>query len=141
MYYAIDAARLSEGSAGVPIGAALLNSNGRLISSGHNCEIQSDSSIPHAILDCLMNVDPAISLSDYSIYTTHSPCIMCAGAIILFKLGRVVIGSSGEHPSAVDILKNNGINVEFVKSSECENMLANFFENNPNSWKRNCARH
>jgi creatinine deaminase len=141
MYFAIDVARFSEESGGIPIGAALVNANGRLISAGHNCEIQKNSAIPHAILDCLLNVDPAISLAECCIFTTHSPCIMCVGAIILFGIGRVVIGSTVVQPSAIDILKNNGINVEIVKSLECDNMLANFFEKNPNSWKRNCARH
>lgn len=87
---AYDAARKSFDEGGVPVGAALVL-DGELIATGHNRRIQQGSSILHGETDCIERAGHEHDLSRALLFTTLSPCCMCAGAIRLFRIPEVVI--------------------------------------------------
>src|SRR5579864_8455754 len=92
---AIGEARKSLAEGGIPIGSVLVY-EGRIIGQGHNCRVQTGSAIDHGEMNCLRNAGrlPASVYSGCTIYSTLSPCPMCSGAIVLYKIPRVVAGEN-----------------------------------------------
>jgi cytosine deaminase len=107
MAEAIREAELSISQGGLPIGAVLARDN-KIIARGHNRRMQEKNVILHGETSCLRNAG-LMSFHDTVMYTTLSPCSMCAGAIGLFKLSLLVIGESVTFPGSKDILTQFGI--------------------------------
>jgi cytosine/creatinine deaminase len=107
MAEAIREAELSISQGGLPIGAVLTRDN-KIIARGHNNRVQEKNVILHGEMSCLRNAG-LISFHDTVMYTTLSPCSMCAGAVGLFKLSLLVIGESVTFPGSKDILTLSGI--------------------------------
>jgi len=104
---AIREAELSISQGGLPIGAVLTRDN-KIIARGHNRRMQEQNVILHGEMSCLRNAG-LVSFHDTVMYTTLSPCSMCAGAVGLFKLSLLVIGESVTFPGSKDILTQFGI--------------------------------
>ena len=132
---AIEEARLGLAEGGIPIGSVLV-CDGKIIGRGHNRRIQRGSAILHGEMDCLENAG-RLSAAVYQrsvIYTTLSPCPMCSGAIVLYKIPRVVAGENRTFTGAEDYLRGNGIDVEVVQDSDCIALMRQFIERNPAVW-------
>ena len=132
---AIDQARKSRSENGIPIGSVLVH-DGRIIGSGHNCRVQTGSAIDHGEMNCLRNAGrlPASVYRHSILYTTLSPCPMCSGAIVLYKIPRVVVGENTTFLGAEEYLRSNGIHVEVVQNAECIRMMQEFIRENPDLW-------
>ncbi len=134
---ALDEARNGMETGGVPIGSVLIL-DGKIISRGHNRQNQLQSIIRHAEMDCIDNAG-MLSPGEYQrsvIYTTLSPCDMCAGAIIFFNIARVVIGENVNYQGAEAYLQSRGVEVEVLNDPECIQMLREFDEHNPGIWNK-----
>jgi cytosine/creatinine deaminase len=107
MAEAIREAELSISQGGLPIGAVLTRDD-KIIARGHNNRVQENNVILHGEMSCLRDAG-VISFHDTVMYTTLSPCSMCAGALGLFKVSLVVIGESETFPGSKDILEKFGI--------------------------------
>jgi creatinine deaminase len=107
MAEAIREAEISIAEGGLPIGAVLTR-DGKIIARGHNRRMQEKNVILHGEMSCMRNAG-LTSFHDTVMYTTLSPCSMCAGAIGLFKLSLLVIGESVTFPGSKDILTQFGI--------------------------------
>ena len=107
MAEAIREAENSIAQGGLPIGAVLTRDN-KIIARGHNNRVQENNVILHGEMSCLRDAG-VISFHDTVMYTTLSPCSMCAGALGLFKVSLVVIGESETFPGSKDILEKFGI--------------------------------
>ena len=107
MAEAIREAENSIAQGGLPIGAVLTRDN-KIIARGHNNRVQENNVILHGEMSCLRDAG-VISFHDTVMYTTLSPCSMCAGALGLFKVSLVVIGESVTFPGSKDILEKFGI--------------------------------
>src|ERR1700680_5275 len=132
---AIDEARLGLAEGGVPIGSVLV-CDGKIIGRGHNRRVQKGSSILHAEMDCLENAG-RLAAAVYRrcvIYTTLSPCSMCSGAILLYKIPRVVVGENQTFVGAEDYMRANGIQVDVVQDAECIQLMTEFIRANPQLW-------
>lgn len=106
-------AKKSFDEGGVPVGAALMI-DGEVIAVGHNRRVQQGSSILHGETDCIERAGHAHDLSQAVLFTTLSPCSMCAGAIRLFKIPEVVILDSentGDFDTNEEALRGWGIKV------------------------------
>jgi cytosine deaminase len=132
---AIGQARKSLSEGGIPIGSVLVH-NGRIIGSGHNCRVQSGSAIDHGEMNCLRNAGrlPAAVYQNSTLYSTLSPCPMCSGAIVLYKIPRVVVGENQTFLGAEDYLRANGVRLEVLQDAECVEMMRSFIANNPALW-------
>src|SRR5215469_18177613 len=92
---AIDEAKRGLAEGGIPIGSVLVR-DGKIIGRGHNRRVQNGSVIHHAEMNCLENAG-RLSASAYSrctLYSTLSPCPMCSGAALLYKIPRIVVGEN-----------------------------------------------
>ena len=135
MQAAIEQARASAAQGGIPIGSVLVH-EGRIIGRGHNCRVQTGSPIDHGEMNCLRNAgrQPARVYRDCTLYTTLSPCPMCSGAILLYKIARVVAGENRTFLGAEEYLRANGVQVEVVQDEECIQLMTDFIQANPRLW-------
>ena len=121
MAEAIREAELSISQGGLPIGAVLARDN-KIIARGHNNRVQEKNVILHGEMSCLRDAG-LMSFHDTVMYTTLSPCSMCAGAIGLFKLSLLVIGESVTFPGSKDILTQLGVPFMDLADERSINMM------------------
>jgi creatinine deaminase len=77
---------------------------------------------------------PASAYEGATMYTTLSPCDMCTGACILYKVKRVVIGENKNFVGGEQYLQNRGIEVVVLDSEECKQMMEKFIREKPALW-------
>jgi creatinine deaminase len=137
---AIEQARKSLGEGGIPIGAVLVH-GGQIIGAGHNCRVQTGSPIDHGEMNCLRNAGrlPASVYRECIMYTTLSPCPMCSGAMVLYKIPRVVVGENRTFLGAEDWLQSQGIKVDVIQDQECVELMKRFIEMHPALWNEDIA--
>jgi cytosine deaminase len=109
----------------VPIGAALVV-DGKVLGGGHNRRVQQGSAIRHGEMDCLENIGrlPASVYARATMYTTLSPCPMCSGAVLLYKIPRVVLAENATFLGAEDHLRANGVEVVNLDLDEAKKLMA-----------------
>ena len=132
---AIEQARQGLGSGGIPIGSVLVLDN-KIVGQGHNRRVQQDSAVLHAEMDCLENAG-RLSAVDYQrsiLYSTLSPCDMCSGAILLYKIPRVVVGENRTFRGPETYLRSRGVNLEIADSAECVELMEAFIRDQPALW-------
>jgi cytosine/creatinine deaminase len=132
---AIEQARQGLAEGGIPIGAALVV-DGRVLGAGHNRRVQMGSAIRHGETDALevAGRQPASVYGRATMYTTLSPRDMCTGAILLYKIPRVVIGENRTFMGAEDLLRATGVEVVNLDSAECIQMMEEFIAARPELW-------
>ncbi len=135
MEAALDEARKGLAEGGVPIGAALVV-DGKVVGVGHNRRVQQGSAIRHGEMDCLENIGrlPASVYARATMYTTLSPCPMCSGAILLYKIPRVVLAENVTFLGAEAHLRANGVEVVNLNLVEAKDLMARFIAGKPEVW-------
>jgi creatinine deaminase len=133
MRAAIEEARQSRREGGIPIGSVLVK-NDRIIGRGHNQRVQKNDPILHAEIDCLQNAGRVGSYAGTTLYSTLMPCYLCAGAIVQFRIKRVVAGESETFPGARDFMQSHGVEVIDSDLDECKRMMRKFIEESPQLW-------
>jgi cytosine deaminase len=142
MGLALAQAQKSYDAAGIPVGAVLVRDDAEApLASGYNQRVQKQNPILHGEMDCLQNHGRQKSYAGTTIYTTLSPCMMCAGTIVQFKIPTVVIGQKEVRLPAdkpftgnVDFLRSHGVTVRLLHDPGCEALFAEFLENNMALW-------
>jgi cytosine/creatinine deaminase len=132
---AIDEAKLGLSEGGIPIGSVLVLDN-KIIGRGHNRRVQRGSAVLHAEMDCLENAG-RLTARDYQrsvLYSTLSPCDMCSGAILLYKIRKVVIGENVTFQGPEDYLRSRGTKLELVQDAECIRLMKEFIAAKPSLW-------
>ena len=135
MAEAIKEARKGLAEGGIPIGSVLVK-EGKIIGRGYNRRVQKGSSILHAEIDCLENAG-RLSAVDYelcTIYSTLSPCDMCSGAILLYKIPTVVIGENETFKGPEHNLSLRGVELINLDNLECKNLMRDFIAENFKIW-------
>jgi creatinine deaminase len=132
---AIEEARLGLAEGGIPIGSVLV-CDGSIIGRGHNRRVQNGSAILHGEMDCLENAGrlPAKVYQRCTIYTTLSPCPMCTGAILLYRIPHVIAGENKTFLGAEDYLRAKGVKVDVLQDPECIELMRKFIEDKPTLW-------
>jgi cytosine/creatinine deaminase len=132
---AIKEARAGLAEGGVPIGSVLV-CEGRVIGRGHNMRVQSGNPILHGEMSAFQNAgrQPASVYQRCTLYTTLSPCPMCAGTTILYKIPKVVIGENSTFLGAEDWLRASGVEVIVLDDAECKELMRSFVAARPGLW-------
>ena len=135
MKAAIEEAEKGLEEGGIPIGSVLVHKN-RIIGRGHNRRVQSCSVVLHAEMDALENAGRQSSsvYRECVLYTTLSPCAMCTGAILLYKIPKVVIGENQTLMGEEDLLRSRGVVVEVLQEPSCIQMMSAFTKEHPELW-------
>ena len=132
---AVEQARIGLDEGGVPVGAALVV-DGEVLGVGRNRRVQQGSVIRHGETDCLENVGrlPASTYHRSTLYTTLSPCQMCAGTILLYGIPRVVIGENRTFEASEAWLRSQGVDVVVLDLEECVDLMKQFIAVSPEVW-------
>ena len=124
---------LAEG--GIPIGSVLVI-DGKIVGRGHNRRVQQGSAILHAEMDCLENAG-RLKAKDYQravLYSTLSPCDMCSGTALLYKIPKVVIGENQTFQGPEDYTRSRGVELAILDNAECIQLMRDFIEARPELW-------
>jgi len=138
---AIAEARQGLAEGGIPIGAVLVLDR-KIIASGYNQRLQRGSVIHHAEMNCLENAGrlPASVYKRCVLYSTLSPCPMCSGTVLLYKIPRVVIGENVNFKGPEDYVRSQGVDVEVLQDEECIGMMREFIAAHPELWDEDIGR-
>ena len=135
IHAALEEAKKGLEEGGIPIGSVLVIDD-KIVGRGHNRRVQKGSAILHAEMDCLENAG-RLKVSDYRkavLYSTLSPCDMCSGAVLLYKIPKVVIGENKTFQGPEDYLRSRGVMLQILNDSECIKLMEDFISKNPSLW-------
>jgi creatinine deaminase len=132
---AINEARLGLSEGGIPIGSVLVL-DGKIAGRGHNRRVQAHSAILHAEIDCLQNAGRrrADEYRRAILYSTLSPCDMCSGAILLYKIPIVIVAENRNFRGPEDYLRSRGVEVRVLDDADCVKLLGDFIRDRPQDW-------
>lgn len=132
---AIEEAKLGLVSGGIPIGSVLVCA-GKILARGHNQRVQRGSVIHHAEMNCLENAG-RLKASVYqrcTLYSTLSPCAMCSGAALLYKIPRIVIGENVTFKGPEEYVKSQGVQLDIRQDPKCVQLMRDFIAARPELW-------
>jgi cytosine deaminase len=132
---AIDEAKQGLAEGGIPIGSVLVI-DGTIVGRGHNRRVQKGSAILHAEMDAIENAG-RLKAADYRrsvLYSTLSPCDMCSGTSLLYKIPRIVIGENRTFRGPQEYLKAQGVILEILDDAECRQLMDDFIRAHPALW-------
>jgi cytosine/creatinine deaminase len=131
---ALEEARLGLAEGGIPIGAALFDRHGTLLGRGHNRRIQEGDPSIHGETDAFRKAGRRRTYRDTVMVTTLAPCWYCCGLIVQFRIGAVVVGESRTFRGGIDWLRERGVEVIELDSTDCEQLLGGFISQHPDVW-------
>ena len=131
---AIGEARSGLAEGGLPIGAAMFNHQGQLLSSGHNRRVQQGDPSVHAETDAFRRAGRLRSYRDVIMVTTLAPCWYCSGLVRQFGIRTLVVGESRTFPGGLDWLRDAGVRILDLDSQECVAMMEAFIRDYPEVW-------
>lgn len=132
---ALEEARAGLAEAGIPIGSVLVI-DGTIVGRGHNRRVQRGSAVLHAEMDAIENAG-RLKARDYQrsvLYSTLSPCDMCSGTALLYKIPRIVVGENRTFRGPEDYLRSRGVVVEVLDDLECVRLMEAFIRDRPDLW-------
>jgi cytosine deaminase len=135
MQAAIDEAKRGLAEGGIPIGSVLVI-DGRIVGCGRNRRVQRGSAILHAEMDALENAG-RLTASDYAratLYSTLSPCDMCSGTALLYRIPKIVIGENQTFRGPEDYVRSRGVELVILHDAECIRLMREFIAARPELW-------
>ena len=131
---ALEEARIGASDGGIPIGAALFDGQGNLLGRGHNRRVQENDPSIHGETDAFRKAGRQRSYRDTIMATTLAPCWYCSGLVRQFGIGTVIVGESETFQGGIDWLRQSGVHVIDLNSSECKELLGKFIAEHPEVW-------
>src|SRR6202166_2763481 len=131
---ALAEARKGLAEGGIPIGAAIFDATGSLVSVGHNRRVQNGDPSVHGETDAFRNAGRQRSYRDLILVTTLAPCWYCSGLVRQFGFGTVVVGESRNFQGGIEWLRSLGVNVIDLDSQECAEMMSDYILAHPEVW-------
>ncbi len=138
LHLAFEQARKSYDEGGLPIGAVLVE-NDTVVAAGHNRRVQDGNPLAHGEMSCLANAGRRRRYDTCTLYTTLSPCMMCAGTVVQFGIGRVVVGEAANFHGNIEFLRQRGVETVLLDSAECKELMARFIAEKPDLWDEDIA--
>ncbi len=132
---AIEEAKKGLSEGGIPIGSVLVI-DGKIVGHGHNRRVQNGSPILHAEMDCFENAG-RLTAKDYQraiLYSTLSPCDMCSGTALLYKIPKIVIGENKTFQGPEEYVRSRGVELIILNDSTCIKLMEDFISGNPKLW-------
>lgn len=141
MQAAIEEAEAGLREGGIPIGSVLVH-EGRILGRGHNRRVQRGSAILHGEMDALENAgrQAASVYAACTLFTTLSPCAMCSGAILLYRIPRIIVGENGTFRGDEDLLRSRGVEIEVRQDARCILLMQDFIAAHPELWNEDIGR-
>ena len=137
---ALAEARLGLSEGGLPIGSVLADKGGRIVARGHNLRVQTGDPTAHAETVCIRNAGRRRDWPELTLVSTLSPCIMCTGTSLLYRIPRVVIGENQNFLGAEDLFRQHGVNIDVLNDTECIQIMRDFIKARPDLWNEDIGR-
>jgi len=134
LHEALEEARIGLREGGLPIGSVLADRNGRIVSRGHNLRVQTGDPTAHAETVCIRNAGRRRDWTELTVVSTLSPCIMCTGTALLYRIPRVVIGENRNFMGAEDLFRQRGVELVVLDDADCIQMMAEFIRAHADLW-------
>ena len=134
LHIALDEARQGLAEGGIPIGAALFDTDGNLLGRGHNRRVQDGDPSMHAETNAFRNAGRRRNYRDTIMATTLAPCWYCSGLVRQFGIGTVVVGEAQNFAGGIDWLRAHGTEVIVLDDAECIALLARYIAEHPDVW-------
>jgi cytosine deaminase len=138
MKLAYEQALKSYHEGGLPIGAVMVQ-GGMMVAAGHNQRVQTGDPTAHGEMDCMRRAGRRPRYDSVTLYTTLSPCMMCAGTIVQFGVRRVVVGEDRNFKGNVEFLRAHGVEVRVLDDIDCQRLMAQFIREKPELWDEDIA--
>lgn len=143
MQAALEEARAGAAEGGIPIGAALVDRDCRLVATGRNRRLQDTDCVMHGEINCFNNAGKRVpDFRGMTMYSTLMPCNMCAGAIVQFGVKKVIVAESEnfKEPNGLDLMLRHGVEVVDLDLVEAKKLLGAFIKMNPTHWGRDIGQ-
>lgn len=137
---ALEEARRGLSEGGLPIGSILADASGRVVARGHNLRVQTGDPTAHAEVVCIRNAGRRRDWPQLTLVSTLSPCIMCTGTTLLYRIPRVIIGENKNFLGAEDLFASKGVKVTVLNDEECIVMMHRFIAEHPDLWNEDIGR-
>ena len=131
---ALAEARLGLKEGGLPIGSVLADGKGRIVARGHNLRVQTGDPTAHAEVACIRNAGRRRDWPELTLVSTLSPCIMCTGTALLFRVPRVIVGENRNFMGAEDLFRERGVTLSVLDDAECIELMRRFVAEHPDLW-------
>jgi cytosine deaminase len=131
---AIEQAEKSWREGGIPIGCVLVDAGDMIIARGHNMRVQSNDPTAHAEVVCIRNAGRRRDWRQLTLVSTLSPCAMCSGTAILFKIPRVIVGENQTFLGAEEWMQRQGIDVRVMTDPRCIALMERLQREKPDLW-------
>ncbi len=140
MQAAIDEAKLGLSEGGIPIGSVIVH-EGKIIGRGHNMRVQLGDPLLHGEMSAFKAAgrQPASVYRECVLYTTLSPCPMCSGTSLLYKIPKILIAENTTFLGAEDWLRSQGVELQVLGDEECVAMMRAFIADRPELWNEDIA--
>src|SRR5437868_6145076 len=137
---ALAEARLGLREGGLPIGSLLADAAGNIVARGHNLRVQQGDPTAHAEVVCIRNAGRRRDWPELTLVSTLSPCIMCTGTALLFRVRRVIIGENQNFLGAEELFRSAGVELSVVQDAECIELMRSFITEHPDLWNEDIGK-
>ena len=137
---ALEEARRGQREGGLPIGSVLADATGRVVARGHNLRVQTGDPTAHAEVVCIRNAGRRRDWPELTLVSTLSPCVMCTGTTLLYRIPRVIIGENKNFLGAEDLFAAKGVKVSVLNDEECIATMRKFIAEHPDLWNEDIGR-
>lgn len=137
---ALEQARCGLREGGLPIGSVLADKNGQVVARGHNLRVQTGDPTAHAETVCIRNAGRRRDWPELTLVSTLSPCIMCTGSALLYRIPRVVIGENRNFMGAEELFRERGVQLTVLNDPDCIQLMRDFIHNHPDLWNEDIGK-
>jgi cytosine/creatinine deaminase len=137
---ALEEARIGLREGGLPIGSVLVDRQGNIVARGHNLRVQSGDPTAHAETVCIRNAGRRRDWSELTLVSTLSPCIMCTGTALLYRIPRVIVGENRNFMGAEDLFRLNGVQVTVLDDADCIQIMRDFIRDHADLWNEDIGK-
>jgi creatinine deaminase len=138
--YALEEARAGLAEGGLPIGSVLATGAGEVVARGHNQRVQTGDPTAHAEVMCLRNAGRRRDWASLVLVSTLSPCIMCTGTALLYRIPQVIIGENRNFVGAEALFQQHGVLLTVLDDPDCVRLMKSFVEAYPDLWNEDIGR-
>ena len=131
---ALAEAKLGQSEGGLPIGSVLADAAGNIVARGHNLRVQTGDPTAHAEVACIRNAGRRRDWDRLILVSTLSPCVMCTGTTLLFRIPTVIIGENRNFLGAEDLFAQAGVRAVVVNDPECVELMREFIAQYADLW-------
>jgi len=140
LHEALEEARKGLREGGLPIGSVLADRKGRIVARGRNLRVQTGDPTAHAETVCIRKAGRRRDWPELTLVSTLSPCIMCTGTALLYRIPRVIIGENQNFLGAEDLFRQRGVEVVVLDDAECVQMMSELIRAHPDLWNEDIGK-